>query len=65
PDCGFATFDHLGDMASIREARQRFALVMPTTKWIGEVEWRIADRREPFTDTCTITKVRNKPPHFT
>ncbi|KAE9058503.1 hypothetical protein PF010_g30971 [Phytophthora fragariae] len=43
-------------MASIHEARQRFALVMRTTKWIDEVEWGVADLREPFTDTCNITK---------
>ncbi|EGZ19486.1 hypothetical protein PHYSODRAFT_380276, partial [Phytophthora sojae] len=50
PDYGYATFDQLDAMASILEARQRFALVMRTTKWIDEVEWRVADLREPFTD---------------
>ncbi|KAE9270160.1 hypothetical protein PF008_g30682 [Phytophthora fragariae] len=59
PDYGYATFDQLDAMASIHEARQRFALVMRTTKWIDEVEWGVADLREPFTDTCNITKVRS------
>ncbi|EGZ11825.1 hypothetical protein PHYSODRAFT_415082, partial [Phytophthora sojae] len=57
PDYGYATFDQLDAMASILEARQRFALVMRTTKWIDEVEWRVANLREPFTDTRATTKV--------
>ncbi|KAG6582976.1 uncharacterized protein IUM83_05910 [Phytophthora cinnamomi] len=42
------------------EARQRFLLVMRTTKWIDNVEWRVADLREPFTDTRNVTKSEHK-----
>ncbi|KAF1783728.1 hypothetical protein GQ600_24182 [Phytophthora cactorum] len=59
PD-GYTKFDQLDGMASIIEARNHFILVMRTMRWIDDVEWRVSDLREPFSDTCNVTKNEQK-----
>ncbi|KAG3051148.1 hypothetical protein PC121_g18009 [Phytophthora cactorum] len=59
PD-GYATFDQLDGMASIIEARNHFILVMRTMRWIDDMECRVSDLREPFSDTCNVTKSEQK-----
>ncbi|OWZ04680.1 hypothetical protein PHMEG_00023378 [Phytophthora megakarya] len=53
----YATLDQLRAMLNVLEARSYFTLVMKTTHWIHNVEWRVQDMCEPFSDTCTTTKI--------
>lgn len=62
PDYGYATFDQLDAMTTLVEARNRFNLVMRTIMWIENLEWRVSDLRQPFSDTRATTKVRSLDP---